>query len=180
MSTSGCSQVVFFPFFLQENKGKGLTRGWTAFSALHIYRHSNNTSALALQSTNLCFCTMDGEAFRGKAKRQHMQVQAASSCLLIQSERPVFTSGSKCPSLLWLEGEKKQKQKTNKKTPPHFITRQASESKLTMKALSQLVNRLLSSGTESPTSVIDPIVYTTSHVCTCVIQAMFVRVRDIY
>lgn len=175
MSTSRCSQVVFFPCFLQENKGKGLTGGWTAFSALHIYRHSNNTSALALQSTNLCFCTMDGEAFRGKAKRQHMQVQAASSCLLIQSDRPVFTSGSKCPSLLWLEGEK-----TNKKNHPHFITRQASESKLTMKALSQLVNRLLSSGTESPTSVIDPIVYTTSHVCTCVIQAMFVRVRDIY
>lgn len=108
-----------FPFFLQENKGKGLTRGWTAFSALHIYRHSNNTSALALQSTNLCFCTMDREAFRGKAKRQHMQVQAASSCLLIQSDRPVFTSGSKCPSLLWLEGEKNKK---NKQKTPHTLS----------------------------------------------------------
>lgn len=75
---------------------------------------------------------------------------------------------------------KKTKQKKQTTPPTHFITRQASESKLTMKALSQLVNRLLSSGTESPTSVIDPIVYTTSHVCTCVIQAMFVRVRDIY
>lgn len=179
MSTSRCSQVVFFPFFpAGEQRQRFDKRLNCIFSIAYISPFKQHKRTRLTKHKSLFL----HNGRRGLQRQSKETTHAGSGCfkLLAHSIRQASVYQWQQMSFTSMTGGgKKQTKKTNN-PPTHFITRQASESKLTMKALSQLVNRLLSSGTESPTSVIDPIVYTTSHVCTCVIQAMFVRVRDIY
>lgn len=130
--------------FCKRTKALVLTRGQTAFSALHIFTPYNS-----LQSTNLCVHIKDREAFRGKAHGQHTGC-AASTCSVTHSQlrQCLLITANALHSSGWQKNNIPYQQVKPLRARP------------TMKTLSPLVNRL--SRVLSPTGVIDQIVHTMS------------------